>query len=69
MIVKCLFPYFESSDKELDITYRYRCELYEKHIKEIPMGHVISNGKIISKDTETYQSIGFLPDGSAFIAP
>lgn len=42
MIVKCLFPYFESSDKELDITYRYRCELYEKHIKEIPMGHVIT---------------------------
>ncbi len=35
----------------------------------IPMGHVISNGKIVSKDTETYQSIGFLPDGSAFIAP
>lgn len=35
----------------------------------IPMGHVISNGKIISKDTETYQTIGFLPDGSAFIAP
>jgi len=35
----------------------------------IPMGHVISEGKIISKDTETYQSIGFYPDGNAFIAP
>lgn len=35
----------------------------------LPMGHVISNGKILSKDTETYQSIGFLPNGSAFIAP
>lgn len=35
----------------------------------IPMGHVISDGKIISKDTETYQTIGFLPDGSAFIEP
>lgn len=35
----------------------------------IPMGHVISDGKIISKDTESYQSVGFLPDGNAFIAP
>ena len=35
----------------------------------LPMGHVISNGKILSKDTETYQSIGFLPDGRGFIAP
>lgn len=35
----------------------------------IPMGHVISDGKIISKDTESYQSIGFNADGSAFIAP
>lgn len=35
----------------------------------LPMGHVISGRKIISKDTETYQSIGFMPDGSAFIAP
>jgi len=35
----------------------------------IPMGHVISERKILSKDTETYQSVGFLPDGSAFIAP
>lgn len=35
----------------------------------LPMGHVISNGKIASKDTLTYQSIGFNPDGTAFIAP
>lgn len=35
----------------------------------VPMGHVISNGKILSKDTQTYQSIGFLPDGRAFISP
>lgn len=35
----------------------------------LPMGHVISDRKIVSKDTETYQSIGFMPDGSAFIAP
>ncbi|MBR5809285.1 MAG: phosphodiester glycosidase family protein [Clostridia bacterium] len=35
----------------------------------IPMGHVISDRKIISKDTETYQTIGFMPDGSAFIEP
>ncbi len=35
----------------------------------LPMGHVLSNGKIISKDTETYQTIGFTGDGNAFIAP
>lgn len=35
----------------------------------LPMGHIISDGKILSKDTETYQSIGFKEDGSAFIAP
>ncbi|MBE7016214.1 MAG: phosphodiester glycosidase family protein, partial [Ruminococcaceae bacterium] len=35
----------------------------------LPMGHVISNGKIASKDTLSYQSIGFNPDGTAFIAP
>ena len=40
--MKNLFPYFQSSDKELDITYQYRCELYEKHIKESPAGHVIT---------------------------
>lgn len=35
----------------------------------LPMGHIISDRKILSKDTSSYQSIGFLPDGSAFIAP
>ncbi|MBQ7985687.1 MAG: phosphodiester glycosidase family protein, partial [Clostridia bacterium] len=35
----------------------------------LPMGHVISDRKIVSKDTETYQSICFMPNGSAFIAP
>lgn len=35
----------------------------------LPMGHVISDRKIVSKDTESYQSIGFMPDGSAFISP
>lgn len=35
----------------------------------LPMGHVISEGKILSKDTETYQTIGFNQDGTAFIAP
>ncbi|MBO5060699.1 MAG: S-layer homology domain-containing protein [Clostridia bacterium] len=35
----------------------------------VPMGHVISDGRIISKDTETYQSIGFLENGKAFISP
>ena len=36
------FPRFTSSDEELDITYRYRTELYHRHIKETPAGHVIS---------------------------
>ncbi|MDD6214353.1 MAG: S-layer homology domain-containing protein [Firmicutes bacterium] len=35
----------------------------------VPMGHILSDGKIMSKDTETYQSVGFLEDGKAFIAP
>lgn len=34
----------------------------------IPMGHVISNGEITSKDGTTLPSIGFRQDGSAFIA-
>ena len=37
-----VFPQFISSDKELNITYNYRCELYNRHIKETPAGHVIS---------------------------
>ncbi len=35
----------------------------------VPMGVVISDGKIISKDLETYETIGFNDDGTAFIAP
>ncbi len=35
----------------------------------LPMGHVISDGKIMSKDTLAYDSIGFTKSGSAFIAP
>ena len=35
----------------------------------VPMGHVLSGGKIISKDTQSYPSIGFKSNGSAFIAP
>ena len=37
-----LFPLFESSDRELNITYNYRCELYGKHLKTTPEGYVIS---------------------------
>ena len=36
------FPQFTSSDKELDITYNYRCEVYQRHVKETPDGHVIT---------------------------
>ena len=37
-----VFPSFVSSDSELNITYAYRCELYQKHVKETPAGRVIS---------------------------
>ena len=36
------FPKFVSSDRELNITYDYRCELYQRHVKEIAAGHVIT---------------------------
>ncbi len=36
------FPKFISSDKELNITYRYRCELFQRHVKETPEGRVIT---------------------------
>ena len=36
------FPRFISSDEELNITYSYRCELYQRHVKETPDGHVIT---------------------------
>lgn len=35
----------------------------------IPMGIEISEGRIITKDTESYDTIGFNADGTAFIAP
>ncbi len=35
----------------------------------IPMGHVISEGRILSKDTMSYPSVGFYPDGISFIGP
>lgn len=34
----------------------------------VPMGHVISNGKILSKDSQEYRSIGFMPSGEAFMS-
>ncbi len=37
-----IFPKFISSDEELNITYNYRCELYGRHVKETPAGHVIT---------------------------
>ncbi len=36
------FPKFTSSDEELNITYHYRCEVYQRHVKETPDGHVIT---------------------------
>lgn len=35
----------------------------------IPMGLAVSDGRIITKDLEEYQTIGFNSDGTAFIAP
>ena len=40
--MKAIFPKFESSDKELNITYNYRCELFGRHLKETPAGYVVS---------------------------
>ena len=37
-----LFPSFSSSDRELDLTYNYRCELFNKHIRSVPSGHVVT---------------------------
>ena len=36
------FPKFSSSDEELNITYNYRREVYQRHVKETPDGHVIT---------------------------
>ena len=35
----------------------------------VTMGHVISEGRVASKDTTTLQGIGFTEEGEAFIAP
>ena len=40
--MKAVFPKFVSSDPELNLTYDYRCELYNRHVKETPEGHVIT---------------------------
>ncbi len=37
-----LFPSFSSSDREFDLTYDYICELFNKHIKSVPSGHVVT---------------------------
>lgn len=35
----------------------------------VTMGHIISGGRVVSKDTTTLQGIGFNADGTGFIAP
>ena len=40
--MKFSFPKFVSSDHELNVTYNYRCELYQRHIKKVPSGYVIT---------------------------
>ena len=40
--MKYTFPRFRSSDQELNITYNYRCEVFERHIRETPDGYVIT---------------------------
>ena len=40
--MKIRFPQFISSDNELNITYQYRCEVYQRHVKEIPTGFVVT---------------------------
>ena len=40
--MKISFPQFVSSDNELNITYNYRCELYQRHVKKVPSGYVIT---------------------------
>lgn len=40
--MKITFPKFVSSDNELNITYNYRCELYQRHVKNTPSGYVIT---------------------------
>ena len=40
--MKVTFPKFTSSDRELDATYRYRSEVYGKHVKETADGYVVT---------------------------
>lgn len=40
--MKISFPKFVSSDHELNVTYHYRCELYQRHIKKVGSGYVIT---------------------------
>ena len=40
--MKNSFPKFVSSDQKLNDTYNYRCELYQRHIKKVPSGYVIT---------------------------
>ena len=36
------FPLFSSSNEEINKTYEYRCESYNKHVKETPDGYVVT---------------------------
>ena len=40
--MKFSFPKFVSSAPELDITYQYHCEVYQRHIKKIESDYVIT---------------------------
>lgn len=40
--MKIAFPQFVSSDNGLNVTYDYRCELYQRHVKKVPSGFVIT---------------------------
>ena len=40
--MKISFPKFVSSDHALNVTYDYRCELYQRHVRKVPSGYVIT---------------------------
>ena len=40
--MKVSFPKFVSSDHKLNVTYHYRCELYQRHMKKVRSGYVIT---------------------------
>lgn len=40
--MQVLFPKFVSSDRELNVTYDYRCALYRRHVRKTPVGYVIT---------------------------